>query len=137
MRKIILLTILIISTFSFASLAQTLCFTSIESVQNGVKSKIKGNARYYYTFQDNMNRFYISDANGYSTNNPPLVYVLISSANGLYKYSQQGPLGLIPNYYTFNSDFTRANSSSNYLPGLVTVLKRVDGTEEAPDEEFY
>ncbi len=130
-RVVFLFTILFCTTFICS--AQTYCFKAIESVQNGVKSKIYGGRYQYFTFQNGMNRFYISDANGYA-GSVPLIFNLISTPNGRYKFQQQGPMGPIGNFYIFNSDFTRANSISNFLPGSVIVFKRVDGDEE---EEFY
>lgn len=135
MKKIIFLAFLMMCAVTLTSQAQTYCFKTIENVTNGVKSKVKGGYT-YFTFQDGMSRVYLSDANGYAAQNPPLVYKLVSTANGLNKYQQQGPYGLLGNYYTFNSDFTRANSSSDYMKGFIGVMVRVDGPEETT-EEFY
>lgn len=135
MKKTIFFAVLMFFAVAFATSAQTYCFKIIEMVQNGVKSKYDVGYT-YFTFQDGKNQFYVSDANGYSTSSTPLVYKLVSTANGMYKYQQQGPMGPIGNYYTFNSDFTRANSTSVYTKGVVVVSKRVNGPEENT-EEFY
>ena len=137
MRKFIALTLVILFSCAISAVAQTYCFKPIESGQIGVISRLTGTTYQYFTFQNNMSRFYVSDANGYA-GQTPLIYNLISTANGRYKYQQQGPMGPIGNYYIFNSDFSRANATSNFLPGVVTVSKRVDGSEDEDDEEeFY
>lgn len=126
--------LIFIATFAIASSAQTYCFKQVETVQNGVRSRGNG-ALNYFTFQNNMNSFYISDANGYSLQ-AQLVYKLISKANGRYKYQQQGPMGPIGNYWIFNSDFSRANATSTFMPNFVTVWDQVD-TTYSEEDDFY
>lgn len=129
------ITLLVMLLASITAYSQTYCYKCTESIQNGVRTK--HNPTYtYITFQNNMNSFYISDADGYSKTSSPMVYKLVSSNNNKYKYVLYGPLGPAGDYYTFNSDFSRYNGTNQYLPGLVNVGVQVDGPE-AEDEEFY
>ncbi len=135
MKRVFILSIIMLAFATITSYSQTYCFKHVEAVQNGVKSRGSGSYQ-YLTFQNDMNSFYVSDASGYSSGPVQLVYRLVSTANNRYKYQQQGPMGPIANYYTFNSDFSRANATSAFLPNTVDVWQQVDGVQEE-DEEFY